>query len=637
MQFLKLNGNISFIAPLMGRKTTWRKLAGNTEPVGPTPNELSKNFDENHFNDNLIQYQDLISIENLKAGLARTKSGKAAGLDGEIKADFSDDKITKLHKELKLQKYMPAPSKRVGIPKPKGGVRYLGIASQRDKVVQGALLNFLELKLEKIFLDSSKGFRPGKNCHGALKEIKYKWQSPTWLINVDITKAFDKLQHDTLLKLCGEHCDQATVELIGKMLRAGYVDIHNLNDRSEYKSEGTPQGSLISPILCNLYLHEFDKMVTDELLTKWNYGKERSFRKEYHARFSRTELEKEFLRAWPEFSKPLEIAKHNKVVLDGSPSRDPHDENFRRLYYVRYADDFILGFSGTSEEAISIKEALFDGLNKIGLQANLEKSSVSHCKERDLVYLGVYLKYTTTKRIAVNDRKGNPDFPNLKSISFNNAQLRVPILNVLNKAVDRGHAKLRKNGTYRATSKRQWCSLTEAQIVTRYSSVIRGILQYYSCVNQRSDLWSVVSLYRKACALTLADKLKLRTAAKVFKKFGPRLTINSATSKKSVSLDYPTSLKTKVVFKTGNPNIQLVSIAGDQLGPLDGSYRANNPKKPTCEAEGCTSTIGLEAHHTNPMKGSKVKGGFKRSLISKARKTVTLCKHHHYLVHNTVN
>jgi hypothetical protein len=126
----------------------------------------------------------------------------------------------------------------------------------------------------------------------------------------------------------------------------------------------------------------------------------------------------------------------------------------------------------------------------------------------------------------------------------------------------------------------------------------------------------------------------LRTAAQVFKKFGPMLTVRSATSKKEVRLDYPESLKTKIVFKTGSPTIQLLLTTGNHLSPLGGSYKSNIGKAHICEAVGCDTTDGLEAHHVNPMKSSKVNNGFKRSITSKARKTVTLCKIHHNLIHN---
>lgn len=121
----------------------------------------------------MVEHKNLISLENLKKGLARTKDNVSPGLDGEIKSDITENRLLKLHNELSSQKYKPTPSRRVGIPRPDGGTRYLGISSQIDKVVQGALLNELEPIFEPQFLEVSYGSRKGVNCHDALKAIKY--------------------------------------------------------------------------------------------------------------------------------------------------------------------------------------------------------------------------------------------------------------------------------------------------------------------------------------------------------------------------------------------------------------------------------------------------------------------------------
>jgi retron-type reverse transcriptase len=92
----------------------------------------------------------------------------------------------------------------------------LGIASQRDKVVQAAIFNKLEPVLENIFLDCSYGGRPNLNCHHALKSIKTKWRNVTWIIRIDVQKYFDTINHDLLLEILEEYCDQAIIELISK-------------------------------------------------------------------------------------------------------------------------------------------------------------------------------------------------------------------------------------------------------------------------------------------------------------------------------------------------------------------------------------------------------------------------------------
>jgi RNA-directed DNA polymerase len=215
-----------------------------------------------------ILYTDIINPEALKQGLAKTKSGVAPGLDGIVKANFTDEKLEKLFKELNTHKYKPSKTKRVLIPKPDGGKRPLGIASQKDKVVQASILTVFEPVLEKIFLENSYGFRPKLNCHNALRTIKRKWQNVTWIINIDISKYFDTINHEILLKMIHPFCDQATKELIGKMLSVGYIDMANLANSIERASVGTPQGSLISPILANLYLHPLDVFIVEKLLPK---------------------------------------------------------------------------------------------------------------------------------------------------------------------------------------------------------------------------------------------------------------------------------------------------------------------------------------------------------------------------------
>ena len=301
-----------------------------------------------------LEYKAVISIENLEQGLLRTKSNVSPGLDGETKAEFTQNRLVQLHKELKQQKYIPKPNKRVVLPKPNGGKRYLGIASQRDKIVQAALLIQLEQLVDGHFSENSFGFRPGKGCHDALHVIKYKWQNATWVINLDIQKYFDTIHHEILLEKLSSLADQATVELIRKLIKVGYVDIHNLNDRTAYSIEGVPQGSLISPILANIYLHDFDVFVQGKMILKWNRGNERKFLTGYQTRKVLTKDDRAILEKYPELKNQIERVKHNRWVLDGKPSRDPNDTVFRRLHYIRYADDFLLAFCGTKQEAKQI-------------------------------------------------------------------------------------------------------------------------------------------------------------------------------------------------------------------------------------------------------------------------------------------
>jgi group II intron reverse transcriptase/maturase len=588
--------------------------------------------------DNKISYSDIVSVDNLKKSYERTKSGVAPGLDGETKAKITDKRLQKLESDLKNQKYAPRATKRVNVLKPDGGTRSLGIASQIDKVVQAAILLQIEPVLDKMFSECSFGFRPGRGCHDALKIMKTKWQSVTWIINADISKCFDKIHHDLLLRLLSNHCDQATVELVRKLLKAGYIDIHNLNDRTEYNVAGTPQASLISPIFCNLFLHELD-IFLQYCQSKYNKGIEREYLDAWKQRGKLSDDDKDILKKYPELKRSIRTAKHRRRVIDMKTSRDPDDPGFRRLHFVRYADDFILGFCGPKNEAEFIMK-LIDGFLQTKLQLDLDetKSKIHHSGDRGIKYLGCYIRYintdkVTTKNYPVKDKVDQ--VTELKNTATNSMQMRAPIDTLMKKAVDRKCAKFRKDGSVRATSCQKISFLTDADIVRYFSSIIRRILNYYSFVNQRSDLWSVVSLYRKSCALTLANKHKLRTASKAFRKYGPKLKVQpEKIGGEVVELYYPSTLKSKTDFKTGKACIQTLGF-DHLLGSLQRSYKHNPITGDICEYEGCKVTTGLESHLINPQVSFSRKDltRFEKKLIANKRKIVMLCGKHHKRFH----
>lgn len=600
-----------------------------------------KNKELNH-KINKTKYKDLISIENLKLGLARTKDGVSPGLDGEVKKTISEKRLVKLHKDLAAQSYKATPSKRVAIPKPGGGSRYLGLASQIDKVVQGALLNKFEPLFENIFLNASFGFRPNRGCHNALKEIKYGWKGVTWVINIDIEKCFDKINHVILLRKLENYCDQSTIELIRKLLKVGYVDIHNLADWQEYNVEGIPQGSLISPIFCNIFLHELDEYIVQELLPMYNRGKFRRKDPVYSKRYTLNDKDKSILEVYPQLKKALLRVKHNEFVTgEKFLASDSSDPNFRRLYYVRYADDFLIGFTGPRKEALEIREAIINKLLTFELQINQDKSQVYHSNDRGIKYLGVYLRYFKHNIVKRRKDGGNTDnvtsqVAHLQAQAVNTVHFRAPIDKMLKRLVDRGLAKLRKDGSVCGTAYIRYSMLEDHMIVSRFSAVIRGLLNYYSCINKRSDLWKVFAILRKSCALTLAHKHKMSSAARVFVKYGSNLTI-SKLGKEVAILFYPKSLKTKIDFKTRKGNFfQYPSVLDLELDAVKGSHKLNIKSADVCQYEGCDAIENLEAHHINPIANlSKRKdlSEFEKALVRRKRKTVMLCKKHHNVMH----
>ena len=426
----------------------------------------------NSMTTNRLTYEAVISIENLEQGLDRLKSGKCPGLDGVLKSDFTNIQLTKLSKDLKKQTYKPKPYKRIQLANPNKSIRTLAIASQIDKVVQAAIINKLEPFVNPFFSDLSFGFRPKLGCHDTLHHIKYNWQNVTWFLTLNFETHFEKTQHKLLLDKLSFLVDQPLLELISKLIKVGYVDIYNINNRENYGNKDIPLGSLISPLLTNIYFHDFDYFLQSN-----------------------------------------------------------------QLKFVRHADDILIGITGNKLEALEILEnSKVFLLKNLEITLNMDKSRIQQSTKYNIMYLGMYIKVHMENE--------------------NSIKLRAPIDKLCARAIDQGFAKAKKDNVARATSCRSMINLELNEIVEKYSSIIKVILNYYSCVNKRSDLWSIVSLYKKSCALTIADKLKLRTAAAVFKKFGPLLKIKNSKNKVIIQLHYPESLKTKIDFKKHKSHIQ---------------------------------------------------------------------------------
>jgi Type II intron maturase len=178
--------------------------------------------------------------------------------------------------------------------------------------------------------------------------------------------------------------------------------------------------------------------------------------------------------------------------------------------------------------------------------------------------------------------------------------------------------------------------LEDDKIVIRFSSIIKGLLNYYSCINKRSDLWKVFAILRKSCALTLAHKHKMASAARVYAKYGPSLTIRNKLGKEATSLFYPKSLKTKIDFKIRKDSVQYPAILDIEIDLIPGSTKSNIKTGTVCEYEDCGETENLEAHHINPIANLSKRrdlSTFEKTLISRQRKIVMLCKKHHLFLH----
>lgn len=220
------------------------------------------------------------------------------------------------------------PGRRVQIPKPgSSNTRPLTIAPPRDKIVQEVMRMILEVIFEPIFSDNSHGFRTNRGCHTALRQVKTQFGVATTIIEGDISKCFDSFDHEILIGLIKRRVsDTRFVQLIWKALKAGYMEFHN----TQHSITGTPQGSIISPILANIYLHELDIYIEK---LKTNYEKGVVANRNPHYR------KLEYLRSKANKANDFELGVKYLKEMQRIKSRLPNDPRFRRIYYVRYADD----------------------------------------------------------------------------------------------------------------------------------------------------------------------------------------------------------------------------------------------------------------------------------------------------------
>jgi group II intron reverse transcriptase/maturase len=283
-----------------------------------------KDFKANDIYD-LMYNEQLYEIAYHK--LKSNPGNMTPGINPTTLDGMSSEVLRKIIASLKDDSFQFSPSRRVNIPKSGGGTRPLTVAPPRDKIVQEVMRMILEAIFEPIFSDNSHGFRAKRSCHTALKQIKGQFGAASYIIEGDISKCFPSIDHKILMNLVKERIsDERFLQLIWKSLKAGYCEFHQVKNNIV----GTFQGSIISPILSNIYLHQFDSFV-EEIKKNFDLGKEAQRNPVYrNLEYQRSKA----IRGKDTVQARLLLKKMQLIK-----SRLPNDPNFRRLYYVRYADD----------------------------------------------------------------------------------------------------------------------------------------------------------------------------------------------------------------------------------------------------------------------------------------------------------
>ena len=296
-------------------------------------------------------YRQLYNPELYLRAYARLYSNNGAMTPGstpETVDAMSLAKIATLIDDLRHERYRWTPVRRTYVPKKdRKKLRPLGLPSWSDKLLQDVIRSLLEAYYEPQFSDHSHGFRPGRGCHTALKTVQETWTGTKWYIEGDIAQCFERIDHQVLLAILREKIlDQRFLRLVQTLLQAGYLaDWHYHTTLS-----GTPQGAIVSPLLSNLYLDKLDKYVEGELIPAYTRGQERQKNRRYFALMTQAYKRR----------KQGRLAEAEALTKEAQqlPTVYPYDPAYRRLHYLRYADDWLLGFVGPKEEAEAIKARL---------------------------------------------------------------------------------------------------------------------------------------------------------------------------------------------------------------------------------------------------------------------------------------
>jgi group II intron reverse transcriptase/maturase len=386
------------------------------------------------------------------------------GPSAETADGMSEDTIDQIIEAMRHERYRFGPVRRIYIPKKNGKLRPLGLPSWSDKLVGEVVRLLLEAYYEPTFSDHSHGFRPGRGCHTALREVERTWTGTTWFIEGDISDCFGSLDHEIMVRILSEKIhDNRFLRLIKQMLKAGYLE----DWKYHQTLSGAPQGGVVSPILSNIYLHKLDVFVETVLIPQHTRGTQRRRNPEYERRRHRMTQ----ARARGNQDEVRDLRRSLRRL----PSVDPHDPGYRRLRYTRYADDHLLGFTGPKAEAEAIKDQLARFLrDDLALELNPDKTLITHARTRAARYLGYEIIVQHRDDKLTNGRR-----------SVNGAvALRIPLDEIKAK-----RAPYRRHG--KPWHRPALQNLDDYDIVATFGAEYRGIVGYYLLA---TDVWRLRDL-----------------------------------------------------------------------------------------------------------------------------------------------
>jgi len=574
-------------------------------------------------------YRYLFSEEMFAVAYQRiyAKQGNMTpGTDGKTIDEMSLERIERLIVSLKDESYQPHPARRVYIPKKNGKKRPLGIPSFEDKLVQEVVRLLLEAIYEGHFEGTSHGFRPHRSCHTALGMIQKSFAGAKWFIEGDIKGFFDNIDHNVLISILRERIsDERFLRLIRKFLNAGYVEDWKYNKTYS----GTPQGGIVSPILANIYLDKFDKYIK-EYAAKFRKGDRRSINPDYwRLNNKKTRLKQKLQKTSDEQMRKsylYEIAQLSKQMLS-TPHKDAMDADFRRLQYVRYADDFLISVIGSKSECETIKADITQFMrDRLKLELSDEKTLITHAQDK-AKFLGYEIFIRKSDAVKRNkDGVLKRDFNGAVVLSLNSA--------VIQKKLTEYNAMEVRNidgkDIWWSKPRRFMTPMKPEDILAQYNTEIRGLYNYYSlAMNVSKECASFAFIMKMSMFKTLGWKLNT-SARKVRQKYQKDkdfvIPYNDAKGKQKYRVFYNEG------FKKRNAQFDVDYDKLPQTMYVPYPSLVERLKDGRCELCGKEGKVVM--HHVRNLTKLKGCNEWEKLMLKRHRKTLVVCEDCNSMIQN---
>jgi group II intron reverse transcriptase/maturase len=549
--------------------------------------------------------------------IARNAGAMTPGSTAETVDGMSLAKIDRIIDLLRFERYRWTPARRVYIEKKRSTKRRpLGLPPWSDKLLQEVIRLILDAYYEPQFSPASHGFRPQRGCHTALHDIHHTWTGTTWFIEGDIAQCFDTLDHTVLIAILATSIhDNRFLRLIRELLQAGYLE----NWTYTRTLSGTPQGGVVSPLLANIYLNQLDTFVETTLIPQYTQGTRRRIAPAYNRVMSRAH----YLMKTGHQAAGLRMRKQAQAM----PALDPMQPGYRRLRYVRYADDFLLGFVGPRSEAEDIKQRLGTYLHEtLKLALSTEKTLITHAKSSAARFLGYAI------RVQKNDRKR--DRRGQRSLN-GTISLRVPPDVIKTKC-----RSYMAHGSPRHRPEMEFDAVFS--IIAHYQQEYRGMVNYYHlAMNRSTHLAYLRWVMELSLVKTLAQKLKI-SVSQVYSRYKTRVQTPEG-PRVALQVSVPRVGKPPLVATWGGLSLKRQATWEHMDDPQPAIFNTQRTELVqrllADECELCGARDSIQVHHIRALRdlqkrGRTPKPAWVMTMAARRRKTLIVCQRCHMDIHH---